>query len=74
MAKNGLYLTPDLGLIRRAEVCLNNSLSFVFRADASNQTTQNVIKAPQRINGSQNRPCILILAEFVAQIQADTIG
>lgn len=74
MTKNGLYLIPDLGLIWRAEVCLNCSLSFVFRADTSNQTTQNVIKAPQHINGSQNRPCILILAEFVAQIQTETIG
>lgn len=61
MANNGLNLIQDLGLIGRAEVCLNSSLLCIPSwAPPHNQMTPNVIKAPQRINGSQNQPCILI--------------
>lgn len=59
---NGLNLIQDLGLIWRAGVCLNYSslLRIQSWSPPYNQMTQNVIKAPQGINGSQNQPCIPI--------------
>lgn len=61
MANNGLNLIQDLGLIGRAEVCLNSSLLCIPSwAPPHNQLTPDVIKAPQRINGSQSQPCSLI--------------